>query len=196
MNKKIITSLAAAVCTMAMAGSTALNAFAEGESSAANGQQPGGMSLLSMPLMLIIMFVLLYFMAIRPQKKRDRELKEMEESLQIGDEIVTGGGIVGIVVSVGEDTVVIETGGAKHKLRIKNWAIRPMRLTAAPATICAAAASCARPAAGPWRKRARAGSARSVPPSPASSPRPSACCGWPKVWRATPTRNWPPTPTW
>ncbi|MBQ6169757.1 MULTISPECIES: preprotein translocase subunit YajC [Ruminococcus] len=123
MNKKIITSLAAAVCTMAMAGSTALNAFAEGESSAANGQQPGGMSLLSMPLMLIIMFVLLYFMAIRPQKKRDRELKEMQESLQIGDEIVTGGGIVGIVVSVGEDTVVIETGGAKHKLRIKNWAI-------------------------------------------------------------------------
>ena len=47
----------------------------------------------------------------------------MQESLQIGDEIVTGGGIVGIVVSVGEDTVVIETGGAKHKLRIKNWAI-------------------------------------------------------------------------
>ena len=120
MNKKIITSLAAAVSTMAMAGSTALNAFAEGESS---GQQPGGMSLLSMPLMLIIMFVLLYFMAIRPQKKRDRELKEMQESLQIGDEIVTGGGIVGIVVSVGEDTVVSETGGAKHKLRIKNWAI-------------------------------------------------------------------------
>ncbi|MBR6994850.1 MAG: preprotein translocase subunit YajC [Ruminococcus sp.] len=123
MNKKIISSLAAAVCTMAMAGSTALNAFAEGESSAANTQQPGGMSLLSMPLMLIIMFVLLYFMAIRPQKKRDRELKEMQESLQVGDEIVTGGGIVGIVVSVGEDTVVIETGGAKHKLRIKNWAI-------------------------------------------------------------------------
>ena len=73
--------------------------------------------------MLIVMFVLLYFMAIRPQKKRDKELKEMQQSLQVGDEIVTGGGIVGIVVSVGEDTVVIETGGAKHKLRIKNWAI-------------------------------------------------------------------------
>jgi len=123
MNKKIFTSLAAAVCTMAMAGSTALNAFAEGEAGSASGQQPGMGSILSMPLMLIVMFVLLYFMAIRPQKKRDRELKEMQESLQVGDEIVTGGGIVGIVVSVGEDTVVIETGGAKHKLRIKNWAI-------------------------------------------------------------------------
>ena len=72
---------------------------------------------------LVIMFALLYFVAIRPQKKRDKELKEMQQSLQVGDEIVTGGGIVGIVVSVGEDTVVIETGGAKHKLRIKNWAI-------------------------------------------------------------------------
>ena len=124
MNKKIITSLAAAAATMAVAGSTALNAFAEGEASgSANAQQANGMSLLSMPLMLIVMFVLLYFMAIRPQKKRDKELKEMQESLQVGDEIVTGGGIVGIVVSVGEDTVVIETGGAKHKLRIKNWAI-------------------------------------------------------------------------
>ena len=39
------------------------------------------------------------------------------------EEIVTNGGIVGIVVSIGEDTIVMETGGAKHKLRIKNWAI-------------------------------------------------------------------------
>ena len=77
----------------------------------------------SMLIPLAIMFALLYFVAIRPQKKRDKELKEMQESLQVGDEVVTGGGIVGIVVSVGEDTVVIETGGAKHKLRIKNWAI-------------------------------------------------------------------------
>ncbi|MDE5835264.1 MAG: preprotein translocase subunit YajC, partial [Ruminococcus sp.] len=63
------------------------------------------------------------FMMIRPQKKRDNELKEMQNSLEVGDEIVTGGGIVGIVVSTGEDTVVIETGGARHKLRIKTWAI-------------------------------------------------------------------------
>ena len=123
MNKKIFTSLAAAVCTMAMAGSAALNAFAEGESGSASGQQPGMGSLLSMPLMLIVMFVLLYFMAIRPQKKRDRELKEMQENLQVGDEVVTGGGIVGIVVSVGEDTVVIETGGGRSKIRVKLWAI-------------------------------------------------------------------------
>lgn len=128
MNKKLISSLAAAVSTAAMAGFTAMNAFAEGEAqdAAADGQataQAGAMGLGGMLIPLVIMFALLYFVAIRPQKKRDKELKEMQQSLQVGDEIVTGGGIVGIVVSVGDDTVVIETGGAKHKLRIKNWAI-------------------------------------------------------------------------
>ncbi|SHM69307.1 preprotein translocase subunit YajC [Ruminococcus flavefaciens] len=123
---KLIASVTAAVSTAAMAGYTAMTAFAEEAektTNAANAQQPSAGSLLTMPLMLLVMFVLLYFVAIRPQKKRDRELKEMQQSLQVGDEVVTGGGIVGIVVSVGEDTVVIETGGAKHKLRIKNWAI-------------------------------------------------------------------------
>ena len=47
----------------------------------------------------------------------------MQESLQVGDEIVTSGGIVGIVVRTGDDTIVIETGGERHKLRIKKWAI-------------------------------------------------------------------------
>ena len=72
---------------------------------------------------LIIMFVLLYFVAIKPQKKREQELKEIQDSMQVGDEIVTGGGIVGIIVSIGEDTVVIETGGGKTKIRVKKWAI-------------------------------------------------------------------------
>lgn len=125
MSKKFLSSIAAAVSTAAMAGYTAMTAFADDAQSASSTDaqvSPTG-SIASMIIPLVIMFVLLYFVAIRPQKKRDRELKEMQDSLQVGDEIVTGGGIVGIVVSVGEDTVVIETGGAKHKLRIKNWAI-------------------------------------------------------------------------
>ncbi|WP_028517943.1 preprotein translocase subunit YajC [Ruminococcus flavefaciens] len=122
---KLIASVTAAASTAVIASATALNAFAEDSEQAttANQQQASMGNLLSMPIMLILMFVLLYFFAIRPQKKRDKELKEMQQSLQVGDEVVTGGGIVGIVVSVGDDTVVIETGGAKHKLRIKNWAI-------------------------------------------------------------------------
>ena len=49
--------------------------------------------------------------------------EEMQNSVQVGDEIVTNGGIVGIIVRTGEDTVVIETGGERNKMRIKTWAI-------------------------------------------------------------------------
>lgn len=124
--KKFICS-AAAVLMSATAMLSGLSAFADDATAAAtntaNAEQSGGGGLLMTFFPLIIMFVLLYFIAIRPQKKRDKELKAMQSSLQIGDEVITGGGIVGIVVRTGEDTVVIETGSERHKLRIKTWAI-------------------------------------------------------------------------
>ncbi len=120
-HKKLITVISTGIVAASCAMGTAMNAFAEGGNSAAG--QAGAGTLLPSILMLGLMFVLLYFMAIRPQKKQEQELKEMQANIQIGDEIVTNGGIVGIVVSIGEDTIVMETGGAKHKLRIKNWAI-------------------------------------------------------------------------
>lgn len=124
--KKLIASAAAAVSMSAMAIFTAMSAFAEdatAASEASNTEPSGGGSLLMTFFPLIIMFVLLYFIAIRPQKKRDKEMKAMQSNLQVGDEVITGGGIVGIVVRTGDDTVVIETGGERHKLRIKTWAI-------------------------------------------------------------------------
>lgn len=80
-------------------------------------------SMVSMFVMFIVVIVFFYFLMIRPQKKKDKEQQEMRNSVQIGDEIMTVGGIVGIVVKKTEDTVVIETGGDKSKLRIKLWAI-------------------------------------------------------------------------
>lgn len=124
MNKKKIIGIAASgLSTAAIAVSSAMTAFAEDASSASQQQMSTSSAFMSMGLPMIILFALLYFVAIRPQKKRDQEMKDMQANIQVGDEIVTGGGIVGIVVSIGDDTVVIETGGAKHKLRIKNWAI-------------------------------------------------------------------------
>ena len=121
--KKIIGIAASGLSTAAIAVSSAMTAFAEDASSAQQQQMSTSSAFMSMGLPMIILFALLYFVAIRPQKKRDQEMKDMQANIQVGDEIVTGGGIVGIVVSIGDDTVVIETGGAKHKLRIKNWAI-------------------------------------------------------------------------
>lgn len=116
----------AAVSAFAAASLSAMTAFAEDATEAASGSAASpstGGAFMSLFLPLIIMFVLLYFLAIKPQKKREKELKMMQESLMVGDEVVTGGGIVGIVVRTGGDTVVIETGGERHKLRIKTWAI-------------------------------------------------------------------------
>lgn len=73
---------------------------------------------------LVLIFVVFYFLLIRPQKKREKETQNMRNSLQVGDEIVTAGGIIGRVVSIKEDNVVIETGSDRSKVRIKRWAIQ------------------------------------------------------------------------
>ena len=81
-------------------------------------------SMFTMLISFVIIIFFFYFLLIRPQKKKDKEAMAMRDSIQIGDEIMTIGGIVGIVVKKTEDTVVIETGGDKSKLRIKVWAIQ------------------------------------------------------------------------
>lgn len=125
MKRKFVYAFVTAVITVMSASSMAMSAFAEGDAAASASNPPAaaGGGLMGFLLPLVIMFVLLYFMAIRPQKKREQEAKEMQNSLQVGDEVITSGGIVGMVFRIGDDTVVIETGGERHKLRIKKWAI-------------------------------------------------------------------------
>ena len=80
-----------------------------------------GYLLTFLPLALILVFF--YFFIIKPQKKQEKQDKEMRENLDVGDEIITNSGIVGIVTQVKDDTVVIETGGDRSKIRIMKWAI-------------------------------------------------------------------------
>lgn len=72
----------------------------------------------------VLLIVVFYFVLIRPQRKRDKETQRMRNNLQVGDEIITVGGVVGLVVSIKEDTVVLETGGDRSKIRVKRWAIQ------------------------------------------------------------------------
>ena len=87
------------------------------------GPQQSPMSMVLTFAPLVLMFVIIYFFMIRPQKKRDKEIQTMRSNLQIGDEVITTGGIIGIVASLKEDTVVIETGSDRSKIRIARWAI-------------------------------------------------------------------------
>ena len=74
--------------------------------------------------MIIALIAIFYFFMIRPQKKREKEVEKMRSSIEVGDEIVTSGGIIGRVVSIREDTIVIETGSDRSKIRIARWAIQ------------------------------------------------------------------------
>ena len=75
-------------------------------------------------LMMAALFGVMYFMMIRPQKKKQKEEQEMRDAIQIGDEITTIGGICGRVVTVKEDSLVIETGADRTKMKITRWAIQ------------------------------------------------------------------------
>ncbi len=74
-------------------------------------------------LPLVLILAVFYFIIIKPQRKQEKEDAKMRDNLEIGDEVVTNGGIVGIIFQIKEDTVVIETGGDRSKIRVKKWAI-------------------------------------------------------------------------
>lgn len=99
--------------TFAMVGA----AGAEGAEGAQGGSMP-------MILMMVALFAAMYFFTIRPQKKQQKMEQEIRENTQIGDEITTIGGICGKVVSVKDDTIVIETGSDRVKIKFKKYAIQ------------------------------------------------------------------------
>ena len=72
---------------------------------------------------LILMFVVFYFLIIRPQKKKANEINEMRENLKVGDKIITIGGIIGKIVLVKEDYLVIETSSDNTKIEIMKWGV-------------------------------------------------------------------------
>lgn len=100
-----------------------MTVLAEGE---ATTEQTGNttIAMLGTFLPLILIVVLMYFVMIRPQRKQQKKEQQMRNSLRVGDEITTIGGITGRVVNLKEDTLVIETGADRNKMTIKKWAIQ------------------------------------------------------------------------
>lgn len=78
---------------------------------------------LSMILPLIILLLVMYFLLIRPQKKREKEINAMRSGVQVGDEIITIGGICGKIVKTKEESLVIQVGADKVKFEIMRWAV-------------------------------------------------------------------------
>lgn len=80
-------------------------------------------------LMLVICFALMYFLTIRPQKKKDEELRQMMEALEVGDSVLTTSGFYGVVVDkVDETTIIVEFGNDKHcRIPMENQRFRQWR---------------------------------------------------------------------
>ena len=88
-------------------------------------------SIIAQFLPFVVLIVVFYFFLIRPQRKRDKQERDMRNSIEIGDEISTIGGFIGRVVNIKDDVLVIESSSDRTKLKIYRWAIRGKE---APAT--------------------------------------------------------------
>ena len=75
-------------------------------------------------LPMILIFVIFYFMLIRPQRKKDKEAKQMLENLKVSDRICTIGGIYGTIVRIKDQVLTIEVGEQKTQMMIARWAVR------------------------------------------------------------------------
>lgn len=78
---------------------------------------------LSLVIPFALLAVVFCFFIMRPQKKQQRETQQMRDSIARGDTVVTAGGIVGVVITVKDDMVLLESSGDKTKIQVQKWAI-------------------------------------------------------------------------
>jgi len=82
-----------------------------------------GGSMWTMVIYLVVIVAFFYFFMVRPQKKQERETAAMRNSLEVGDEITTIGGIIGRITHIKDDVVTIKSGADRNKIRIRKTAI-------------------------------------------------------------------------
>ena len=90
----------------------------------AAAEAAGSANMITTVVMLVAMIAIFYFFMYRPQKKQEKETSYMRNGLQVGDEITTIGGIIGKIVSMKDETVLIETSNERNKIRILRTAVR------------------------------------------------------------------------
>lgn len=78
-------------------------------------------------LPLVVMFIVFYFLLIRPQQKRQQELNKMVQELRKGDRVVTSGGLIGTIAGVQDDYVVLKVGDGETKVEILKSAVTGKR---------------------------------------------------------------------
>lgn len=85
--------------------------------------QGDAMSLLVSFAPLVLVFVAMYFLMIKPQKKRQKEIEKMRNELTVGNRIVTIGGFIGRITRINDDELFISLGNSKEQIAIRKWAV-------------------------------------------------------------------------
>lgn len=112
-----------ALIAMGVMATMGLTSCVPTDATATSGES-GGMSAYMMIAVYVLLFVAIYFVMIRPQSKKKKQEEEMRQNLEIGDELITIGGIKGRVVSIKDDeSFVLETGPDRTKIVFQKWAI-------------------------------------------------------------------------
>ncbi|MCX7843066.1 MAG: preprotein translocase subunit YajC [Clostridia bacterium] len=75
-------------------------------------------------LWMVVFFAIMYVILILPQRRREKKTKEMLNALQVGQEVITIGGMVGKIINIKDDELVIETSVEKTQIKIKRWAVK------------------------------------------------------------------------
>ena len=98
-------------------------ADAAGDAANTEAVNPMG-SMISMIVMIVLMVAVFYFMLIRPQRKKDKQVKAMLDALKPGDRITTIGGIYGTIKAIKDDTITLMVGHDQMEMVVARWAIR------------------------------------------------------------------------
>lgn len=106
-----------------------LKVFAESAGAAEAAAPAGAMGLISSFLPFIIIIAVFYFLLIRPQKKQEKQTREMLSAIKVGDTITTIGGMVGKITKIKDEKVIFETGPKTepHQITIERWAIKSVQ---------------------------------------------------------------------
>lgn len=94
------------------------------DASAATGTASATGGIVELIVPMVLMFAVFYFLLIRPQRKKDKKVKDMLSALKVGDRISTIGGIYGTILSIKDDTIDLNVGKDNVKLVLARWAIR------------------------------------------------------------------------
>jgi len=108
--------LSALTMVLLFAGCAPADAAASADGTAAGGGW-------SMIIMIVLMIVVFYFFLIRPGNKKKKAAEEMRNSLSVGDQITTIGGIIGRIVAIKSESIVFETSEDRVRLEVTKWAI-------------------------------------------------------------------------